>query len=158
MALPVLNGLILRAGHPVQVFSPIGDPRDIEDLPSSVIGLPAPFELAPMFLSDFLHIENLTADEASHLGETLGVQLTKAARIDLHLIIQRFVSSIALAGRLPSWKQYAERLKEILAVSNQLVASAQRFVALTMWKRDDAPSEPGVLSLDASVKEGFRLA
>jgi hypothetical protein len=62
------------------------------------------------------------------------------------------VSGIALAQRLPSWKAYAEHLSEIIATADQILSAVRRFEALTMWKRNELPAKPGVLSLDETVK------
>jgi hypothetical protein len=66
------------------------------------------------------------------------------------------VSAIALAERLPSWAQYAERLRQIKDISDQLIACAHLFGSLTMRQENDLPFNRGVLSLDTSVKHYLR--
>ncbi len=83
MALPVLSGSILRAGAQIEVFSPLGDPRTTKVPPSSVYGVRTPFELAPMFFSDFLDIDGISAEEGRNLGEHHRLRLMRTAALHL---------------------------------------------------------------------------
>jgi hypothetical protein len=114
--------------------------------------LPSPFDLGPTFFEDFLQIEKVTSQEREELSNVLGVQLNERECGDLNFIILRFVSAIALSQWLPIWRQYADRLTEIISGLDQLLSLARKFVGLAMLKPGGPESEPGVLSLDASVK------
>jgi hypothetical protein len=156
--MPVLSGSILRAGARIKVYSPSHDPRTTKVQPSDAYGVRLPFELAPTFFSDFLDIDRVSGDERRQLGEMLGVELSESTCDDLDVQIKRFVSGVALERRLPSWKQYAERLREIIAVCDRLLESARRFNDLIIKKPSGAPSDPAALSLDESVKNYLQLS
>ncbi len=146
------------AGELLSIFSPFDDPRTTKAPRGLVYGIPVPFELAPTFFSGFLGIETISADERTQLGRLLGVELTESCCKDLDLQIQRFVAGVALAQQLPSWKDYAGRLKEIAAICDQLLEAARRFHDLIFWKPNDDPPKAGALSLDSSVKHYFYLS
>jgi hypothetical protein len=90
------------------------DPRTTEHFPESAFAITVPFDLGPTFFEDFLQIEKVTSQEREELSNVLGVQLNERECGDLNFIILRFVSAIALSQRLPSWRQYADRLTEII--------------------------------------------
>jgi hypothetical protein len=137
---------------------PDQDPRLLEELPESVYGILEPFELAPTFFNDFLSIDLISNEEAKSLGQVLGAELTQEARNDLQVIIKRFVSAIALSGRLPKWKAYERRLLEIDQRAGKLLDAARQFKKITRRSPQEAPSPPGVLSLEQSVKHYLALA
>jgi hypothetical protein len=69
LALPVLNGSILRAGADIQAFSPIGDPRIFRVPPPAVFGLRVPYELGRTFFPDYLPVEDVLKNEARVLSQ-----------------------------------------------------------------------------------------
>src|SRR5829696_4868293 len=130
MALPVLSGTIIRPGQRIHVISPDEDPRFSDDLPNSVYGIPIPFELASTFLDDFLDIEHFSDEEAERLSLLLGTELTAQARSDLEVVSKRYISAIALADRLPRWKDYQKRVGEIDDLAAEVLDASRRLIKL----------------------------
>ncbi len=102
IATPILSGSILRAGDRVKVYNPTHNRRTPKVQHQAVYGVRVPFELAPTFFSNFLGVDGISSVERKQLGDILGVELSERTCEDLDIQINRFVSGIALAQRLPS--------------------------------------------------------
>jgi hypothetical protein len=130
----------------------------MEELPSSIFGVLVPFQPAPMFFSDALEVPDLSEDDIRLLSQDLDFEISRETRLDLDRLIQRFVCTVALAGRLPTWKNYIGHLERIRDSARTFNEAQHRLRGLVLWSNEDDATDSKVLSAPQAIKTFIGLA
>lgn len=143
----------VKPGDKIRVFSPEGDPRDTSTDLSQAYVVSDPFILQPSYIKEFIKTEPLSKDEIQRLEADLRVTISKEMFAEVHRAISEFICTVALDGRMATWKQIQNQLRLILKTCNTVILSAQFLVNLISSQVIDDSVSRGVLSADQLVKQ-----
>ena len=103
--------------------------------------------LEPMYLSDLFYVAPLSGQEAEHLRKSLKVHFSRNTRNGIGQAIECLVVTTALAPRLPTPRQFAERLQRIIETGRACLA----FNNLIGKGSIDDTLDTGIVSIDTAV-------
>jgi hypothetical protein len=159
--LPLLypvHGSRPKVGDEVVGVGFLGDPRNPRtSLKNAAVTKPGS-TLQPMFLSNFILIEHLTDEECAALQDIITVPITAEFRSEINAAIHHMTATIALSARVPGWKDFEERLRDIIKAKNEVITAAEHFLQMTYPSETEIIASKGVLSVDQAVKTYLALS
>lgn len=151
--IPAMTEWVVEPGDKIRVFSPEGDPRDPSTDLSQAYLVPDPFVLQPSYMSGFITTDSLSAEEIDQLEHILCAKMPITLISKVERALEEFVCTIALQGRLATWKEIENQLKVILETCAAVISSAEALIRLTDPKVLDGSAFRGALSADQLIKK-----
>jgi len=148
----------VKVGDEVLGIGMSGDPRDPSTSLKDAAVIKRASTLKPMFLSNFILTEHLTDEECAALQDIITVPITAEFRSEINAAIHHMTATIALSARVPGWKDFQERLRDVIKAKNEVISAAEHLLQMIYPSETEIIASKGVLSVDQAVKTYLALS